>query len=68
MFPEFRTQEFAIWRACERLRIRPPNIENNWNSNHVWSQAQILAYHRIRDYEEQIQQQNLSANKVMGQI
>lgn len=41
-----------IWRACERIGIRPPDIVDSWDDNNVIAQAQIIAYSQIRDYED----------------
>jgi hypothetical protein len=43
---------YTIWRACERLGIRPPGIENSWDDCNIWSQALILSYSQIRELEE----------------
>jgi hypothetical protein len=43
---------YTIWRACERLGIRPPNVEEVWDDCDIWSQALILAYSQIRELEE----------------
>lgn len=53
VLPKFRTEIYAIWRACERLSIRPPDILSDWDSCNPWAQAMLIAYSQIRDYEEQ---------------
>ena len=57
--PQFRTIDYAIWRACERFNILPPDIMCNWNDNNVWGQAQLIAYEQIRNIEESEQDMNL---------
>ena len=58
ILPKYRKGLYAIWRACERLRILPPNVKQDWNGNDILTQAYILAYERIRDYEDS---ENLNA-------
>jgi hypothetical protein len=43
---------YSVWRACERLSIRPDNVKINWDDNDVETQANILAYGMIRDRED----------------
>lgn len=50
--PKGRSVAYAVWRACERMGIRPPYIAGEWNENTSWSQALLLAYSMIRDYED----------------
>jgi hypothetical protein len=58
MLPKFRTEDYAIWRACERLRIRPPDVLPEWGDNSVWGPAMLIAYSQIRDYEDQERDMN----------
>ena len=50
--PNFRTELYATWRACERIGILPPEIKGSWDDNGVYAQSQILAYDRVRSHEE----------------
>ena len=50
--PKFRTEHYAIWRACERMRMRPPDVKENWDDNNGWVQAKVIAYSQIREYED----------------
>lgn len=43
---------YAIWRACERFGILPPNISSNWNTLAVEEQSDMIAYSQIREIEE----------------
>lgn len=52
MLPNFRTQEYSIWRACERLGILPPSIKHSWDDNHPWLQCMIIGYNQVRELEE----------------
>jgi len=52
VIPDGRTQDFVIWRACERLGVRPPGVRENWESMGVWSQAKVLAYDQVRGHDE----------------
>ena len=52
MLPEYRTQEYAVWRACERFGIRPPGVKADWDKMVPWHQMQLLAYSQIRENEE----------------
>lgn len=50
--PNFRTEEYAIWRACERLGIRQPGVQDSWEKNDVAMRETILAYSQIREEED----------------
>jgi hypothetical protein len=63
LLPKFRTEDYAIWRACERLSIRPPDVKD-WDDCSVWVQAMIIAYSHIRDYEDQ--ERDIEFMKSMG--
>lgn len=52
IWPSNRTGLYAIWRACERLGVRPPDVKDEWVENDIVTQTYILAYGRVRDYEE----------------
>ena len=39
-----RTAEYAVWRACERLGIRPPGVKPAWDECGVETQALIVAF------------------------
>lgn len=45
--------EYLIWRACERVGIRPPGVMDvNWNDQGPEIQAKILAYESIRSKDK----------------
>ena len=50
--PRYRTEHYAIWRACERLGMRPPGVKENWDDTDVWTQAMSLAFSQIRERED----------------
>jgi hypothetical protein len=50
--PQFRTEEYAIWRACERLGIRQPGVKPSWEENDVAMRETMLAYSQIREEED----------------
>jgi hypothetical protein len=52
IMPPSRTEKYAIWKACERMNITPPEIKNEWESNNIWNQAQLIAWSQIRDVED----------------
>jgi len=52
VIPDGRTMEYSIWRSCERFGIRPPDVETDWNSCNVQTQAMLLSYDQIRQIEE----------------
>lgn len=52
MWPTGRTTDYAIWRACERLSVRPPGVKDDWDECSVWTQAKILAYNQVRERDE----------------
>jgi len=35
------------------MSIRPPNVKDHWEDNDVLTQADLIAYYQIRDYESQ---------------
>jgi len=47
----YRTGQYAIWRACERIGIRPPKVKEQWEDCDVITQSYILAYSQIRTIE-----------------
>jgi len=59
ILPRFRTEEYAIWRACERIGIRPPDVNDGWNETDVWMQAMAIAYSQIREMEDAEEHKNL---------
>lgn len=51
--PAGRTAKYAVWRACERIGIRPPNVPACWDDIDIDPiKADVLAYSQIRDQEE----------------
>lgn len=59
-FPDGRTNQYAVWRACERLGISPPLIRTKWEDNDTETQALIIAYDQIRGNEDA----GIEANRV----
>lgn len=60
--PEFRTPKYAIWSACERFGILPPDVKPNWDDNGAWAQANLIGYDQIRTHDEMdLQMANLQA-------
>jgi hypothetical protein len=57
IFPNGRSMDFAIWRACERVGIRPPGIKDSWDQNQLMQKAQIIAYNQLREYGEDKKEQ-----------
>ena len=52
MWPEGRTTQYAVWRACERLGIRPPGVKESWDDHAVEMQSIILAYDQVASHDE----------------
>ena len=52
LFAPHRTAEYAVWRACERLGIRPPGVKPSWDECGVEAQALIVAFEQVRSYDE----------------
>ena len=52
MWPDYRTGEYARWRACRRLGILPPGVQPKWEDNGVQMQAMILAYDQTCLHDE----------------
>jgi hypothetical protein len=51
--PPGRSYKFAVWRACERMGLKPPGITvDNWEDLDVVSQSNLLGYDQIRGYED----------------
>lgn len=50
--PRWRTEKYAIWLACERLDILPPDIKASWDEMNVFNQAEVIAWSQIREIEE----------------
>lgn len=50
--PQFRTEKYAIWYACERFGVRPPEVAESWDDNNQDAQANLIGYNQIRCYEE----------------
>jgi len=46
--------KYAIWRGCERMNIRPPDLPKGegYEDMTPWVQANLLAYDQIREIEE----------------
>lgn len=42
-----------IFRACERFKILPPDVQSRWEDNDDWTQELLLAYEQGREIEEQ---------------
>jgi hypothetical protein len=42
----------VIWRACERLSIRPPGVADSFDDCDTWIKAMILGYEQLRLFEE----------------
>lgn len=41
-----------VWRACERIGVRPPGVADNFDDCPLDVQAKIIGYNRVREYEE----------------
>ena len=52
MLPSCRTAKYEVWSACERLKIRPPGVKENWDDCSVEIQAAVIAYNQIRARED----------------
>ena len=44
--------------------MRPPGVKECWDDNNVWSQAVMIAYSQIRDYERQEELQLVAAGRL----
>ena len=63
MLPSGRSGTYLIWRACERLNLIPPGVDQEFGDNNMWGQALIMAYGQIRDMEEEDWQMKLAGAK-----
>jgi hypothetical protein len=43
---------YAIWHACERFRLLPPDVKPQFEDNTAAIQAMLIAYDQIREYED----------------
>ncbi len=50
--PTYRTEDYTIWRSCERMGILPEGVRKCWEDNTPWTQASLIAFEQIREYEE----------------
>lgn len=52
--PKYRTGKYAIWRACERFGVCPPDLSTLvWDDMSSMEQSDFLSYDQIRGAEEQ---------------
>ena len=61
ILPKGRSEDYAIWRACERHGIKPPNVEVTWTDCDVNAKAELIAYNQIRELEENESLSNIFA-------
>ena len=60
---------YAIWRACERFKIRPPNVEyDEWDKLDVISQANLIAYDQLREIETAKWEVSLASAKLANSL
>lgn len=50
--PKHRGMAYAMFRACERFGIIPPNCKASWAEMHSWQHALLIGYDQIRQIEE----------------
>ena len=41
-----------MWRACERWGIFPPGVFQHWDEIDHWTQARLLGFEHVRQFEE----------------
>jgi hypothetical protein len=41
-----------LWRSCERFGIKPPFIQERWENNTPWIQAELIGYNQVREIED----------------
>jgi len=41
-----------IWCACTRLGVKPPDVKDRWEDNNPVTQAKMLAFEQLCQYEE----------------
>lgn len=51
ILPKFRTMEYTVFRACERMGVLPPGVKSSWDDCNWWVQAQLVGYEQIRQME-----------------
>jgi hypothetical protein len=52
VIPAGRTAHYAVWRACERISVLPPDTKPAWDACNIITKAEIIAYDQIRQHEE----------------
>lgn len=62
--PKFRSGLYTVWRSCERLGMRPPNVCDDFDDCDSWTQCLIMSYGQIRDSEEAEFQAGLAGAKL----
>jgi hypothetical protein len=65
IFPEYRTGEYAIWKACARLAVRPPGVPACWDDCGVWTQALILAFDQTASHDEEERAAQLAGARML---
>lgn len=68
MIPDFRTMQYAIFRACERFQIIPPGFPEvfgklNWDRLSAMQQARLLGYDQLANYDQEKWEAKLAGNK-----
>lgn len=62
--PDWRTLKYSIWRSCERVGIRPPDVGPAWDDCDVVTQAELLSYEQVRSIEEAEEKAALAGAKL----
>lgn len=63
-----RTTLYAIWRACERLGIRPPGVKASWEDHATEMQALILAFDQVASHDESEWESSLAGAKMSKKL
>lgn len=68
MIPDFRTMQYAIFRACERFQVTPPGFPEvfgklNWDQLSAMQQARLLGYDQLANHDQEKWEAKLAGNK-----
>lgn len=59
-----RTTQYIIWKACQRLGVRPPGVKESWDECGLEAQALMIAFEQISSYDELEQEAALAGAKI----
>ncbi len=52
LWPDYRSNDYAIWQACARFGVKPPGVKANWDDMGSMNQARLYAYNQVALHDE----------------